>query len=403
MVRRRILINLAFFTLVAMFFVYWAITNIISVEFIERPFRVTGDFENAMGVLPNAEVTYLGTQVGLVESVERRPDGVRVTMKLYRDKRVPKDATAHIFRKSALGEQYIDFFNPPDFKPGAPILEEGDHIPRDRTQIPIEFADMLRAADALVSSIDPADLKVITHELAVGLQGRTDDLRSLIVEGDRLSAMFAERTDALDRLATNNTRLTRVFAAHSDALASSLEDLRAVTESLKGVAGSVGPLVDNGAVLFSELAPIVHDHRDSLACLFDAVDSVVDLTTTPARLTGLEGLLVNMPVATDQLKQATDVETDAAGRKHQFVRVDLTDDTTNEAPDYAPNRSTPPAQPSIPACAVQFASVDPGEVAAGAPTTGPTPATGSTLGLTVGLGLLVLVGVVRRLAPAVPA
>ncbi|MBI2170183.1 MAG: MCE family protein [Actinobacteria bacterium] len=399
--RRRILINLAVFAGVAVLFIYWAATNIVSVEFIERPFRVTGDFENAMGVLPSAEVTYLGTQAGLVDTIDRIPGGVRITMKINRGQEIPRDAPAHIWRKSALGEQYIDFTNPAGFDGDGPFLKEGDHVPRERTAIPIEFADMLRAADTLVGSIDPGDLRTVTHELATGLQGRTDDLRSLIVEGDRLAATFAERTEALDRLATNNTRLTRVFAAHSGSLASALEDLRAVSDTLVTVADDLGPLVDDGTELFGDLAPVVHDHRDSLACLLDAVDDAVDLATTPARLAGLKTLLVDAPTGTDNLKAATDIERDSAGREHQWVRVDLVDDADDPADDFVPNRAVP-SVPTVGACSVSFASVDPSEADAATPGSGVTPATGAGLTAATGLGLLVLVALARRAGPAVP-
>lgn len=401
--RRRILVNLGVFTLVAVFFTYWALTNIVRLDFIERPFKVTGDFENAMGVLPNAEVTYLGTQVGLVETVERTPGGVRVTMALTRGKEIPRDASAHIWRKSALGEQYIDFMNPPDHHDGDPILKEGDHIPRERTDIPIEFAELLRAADGLLASIDPEDLRTVTHELAVGLLGRTDDLRSLIVEGDRLATTFADRTEALDRLATNNTRLTRVLADHSGSLVASLEDLRAVTESLNGVADDIAPLVDSGTDAFARLAPVIHNQKDSLACLFDALDDVLDISTTDARLAGLARFLRDGPTAVAGLVASTDIQTDSQGAVHQWVRVDLTSDAQNPAVDYVPERPTPPAVPAAAACAVQFASADPGEAdAAPPPDTGVTPATGAALEIVSILGALALLAAIRILAPGIP-
>ena len=100
---RRILVNLAVFGVIAGLFMWWAVANIVAVDFLERPFGVTGDFENAFGVLPGAEVTYLGTQVGRVKSLDRIPGGVRVNMDFERGRQVPALADAHIWRKSALG------------------------------------------------------------------------------------------------------------------------------------------------------------------------------------------------------------------------------------------------------------------------------------------------------------
>lgn len=357
--RRRVVTNLVVFAAIAGIFAWWAARNIISVDLIERPYRVTADFENAMGVLPNAEVTYLGTQVGLVQSIRRIPGGVRVSLRLQHGKRIPLDARASISRKSALGEQYIDFGLPPGSTGGGPYLRNGDHVPMSRTSIPIEFSELLRAASALVESIDPAALRTVTHELAVALQGRTDDLRSLIRQGTQLSEVFASRTRTLDRLVTDNTRLTHVLAQHSGSIERSLGDLRDIAQSLENVKGEIDPLLTRGNDLLGRLVPVVRDRRGSLVCILDAVGSVVQVATTDARVRGLVNLLRDVPVATQQLLDATDIEKDAQGREHQWVRVNLIKQSANPAPASNPRPPTPPPVASVPPCAVQFPAPSP--------------------------------------------
>lgn len=399
MLRRRLIVNLAIFAGIALLMGFWAIQNLVTVDFIERPYRVTADFENAMGVLPSAEVTYLGTQVGRVDDVERIEGGVRITMRINREEKIPAGVRANIWRKSALGEQYVDFSNPEDPETNGPVLEDGDHIGRERTEIPIEFADMLRAADSLIQSIEPEDLSVITRELAQGLKNRTDDLRTLIIEGDRLAETFASRSETLDRLATNNTRLTAVLADHSESLVSTLEDLRAVAETLADVHTEFEPLVEQGADLFADLVPLVRDHRGTLSCVFDTVDQVIDVTTTDARLQGLETLILDFPVASRQLLEATDIEEGPDGSLHRWARVDLTDTTDNEAEDFVPNRDTPPPEPAIPACDIEFASTSEPGTGETDPPSGTTPATGANLALSGGLGVLVILLVIRTARP----
>src|ERR687898_2635628 len=103
---RRTLINLIFFNAVFALMLFWAVNNIITVDRVERPYTITGDFEQAAGVRANAEVTYLGVHYGRVSGVERREDGVRMTMKIDKDKRIPEGTVARVFRKSAIGEPY---------------------------------------------------------------------------------------------------------------------------------------------------------------------------------------------------------------------------------------------------------------------------------------------------------
>jgi phospholipid/cholesterol/gamma-HCH transport system substrate-binding protein len=114
-VNRRVLINLVFFNVVFGVMLLWAVNNLVTLDAVERPYTIYGDFDQAAGVRSDAEVTYLGVNYGRVSGVERREGGVRVTMKIQRDKHIPAGSTARIFRKSAIGEPYIDFAPPDPF------------------------------------------------------------------------------------------------------------------------------------------------------------------------------------------------------------------------------------------------------------------------------------------------
>ena len=69
---RRTLINLLFFMTVFLVMCTWAVQNIVTIDAIDKPYTVTGEFAAASGILPNAEVAYLGVHYGRVTSVERK-------------------------------------------------------------------------------------------------------------------------------------------------------------------------------------------------------------------------------------------------------------------------------------------------------------------------------------------
>src|SRR5436305_656598 len=212
---RRIIANLVTFVVVGGLFIYWAATNLVSVDAIKKPYHLKADFSSSVGLLPGSEVDYLGVTYGTVASVERVTGGVRVSVKMEHGKQVPASSSANIFRKSALGEQYIEFDPPPSYAGGGPYYAPNTLIPEARTTVPLEFSELLRSASRLVSAIPPQALDTLVHEAAVGVNGRVDSLRGLSDAGDRLSQMLVQRTSVLDRLATNNTRLTHTFTEHS--------------------------------------------------------------------------------------------------------------------------------------------------------------------------------------------
>jgi phospholipid/cholesterol/gamma-HCH transport system substrate-binding protein len=353
-INRRVLVNVAFFFVMFGIMASWAVQQVVSVDSLDKPYPLAAEFTNAFGVLPNAEVTYLGVGYGTVERVERIPGGVRIDMNIERGRRIPAMSTALISRKSAVGEPYIDFAPPadaPDAGEG-PFLEPGDVVPRERTTVPLEFSELLRSASGVIASIPPEKLTTLIHEVAVGVEGRSQDLRALAVAGDELAATFAAETELLDRLAVNNTRLTRVFTEHRGDLASTLASLRQVSETLKNARGDTSLLLDRGSVLLSELSALVASQKANLDCDLGVLEQLIDETTTPRRLAELQALLRIGPRAYAQLYDTIDLEPDGP-----WIRVGNISNDENLPAQYVPPRDLPPVA-QVQACESQLRAVN---------------------------------------------
>lgn len=344
---RRTLINLIFFNAVFALMLFWAINNIITVDRVERPYTIRGEFAQAAGVKANAEVTYLGVHYGRVSGVERIPEGVSVTMKIDRGKDIPAGSIARVFRKSAIGEPYIDFVPPESYDRGdTERIEPGDTVPLSRTTVPLEFSELLRSASALVSSIDPEAAGGLIHELSTALAGRGESLRTLTTSIDQLTASFVEKTDQLDRLAENSTRITRVLSDHRLSLGDSLANLRAVAEALRDADGDTRVLLDLGPDFLGTTADLVADQKRNLDCLLTDLAPVIRRLAGPDQLEQLALTLEQGPLAFGYAAATVDREADGP-----WVRVNLLVEVAGENPDvYVPKRSLP-VVPSVPACA----------------------------------------------------
>ena len=348
---RRVVVNVGFFLVMFGIMTAWAVQQVVSVDQLEKPYPLEAEFANAFGVLPNAEVTYLGVGYGTVEEVERIPGGVRIGMNIERGRRIPAGATALISRKSAVGEPYVDFAPPEGSTGEGPWLEPGDVVPMERTSVPLEFSELLRSASGVIASIPPEKLTTLIHELAVGLEGRSDDLRTLTEAGDELSATFAAESELLDRLTVNNTRLTRVLTEHRGDLASTLASLRQVSDTLKTSRGDTSLLLDRGSVLLTELSALVASQKANLDCDLGVLDVLIDETTTPRRLAELRALLEIGPKAYAQLYDTIDIEPDGP-----WIRVGNISNETNPPAQYLPPRELPPVV-EVEACRSQLRAV----------------------------------------------
>lgn len=71
-------------------------------------YKLNADLPNSGGLYATANVTYRGTTIGKVTSVEPSESGARVEMNIYDRYKIPADATANVHSVSAVGEQFID-------------------------------------------------------------------------------------------------------------------------------------------------------------------------------------------------------------------------------------------------------------------------------------------------------
>jgi phospholipid/cholesterol/gamma-HCH transport system substrate-binding protein len=389
----RIVLNLGVFTLAFAAMVYWAINNIVSVDQLDRPYPISAEFTNAFGILPNAEVTYLGVAYGNVRSVHRIQGGVVVRMEILRGKRIPEGSTANVYRKSAIGEPYVDFAPPPE--PTSTFYEAGTRLPLSKTTVPLEFSELLRSAGNLIAAVPPDSVAQLLEAASTGLEGRTDSLRELAQSGDELAASLAERTDAIDRLASNNTRLTSVFTDHRRSFGGALADLRQVADSLRRAKGDVNVLLERGSQLLGEAANVVSNQKGNLDCSLKVLELVLDRTTTTDQLAYLRALVRFAPQAFNQAWDAREVTT-TGPYPGVWVRVGFIANPTYNPPlQYVPPRTLPEPAP-VGVCASSLApsgSYRPAAAVGGGPS---LPATGGEVGLIGGLSLASLAIILRQ-------
>ena len=360
---RRTLINLVFFNGVFLVMLVWAAGNLVTIDRIEQPYTITGDFAQASGVKTNAEVTYLGVHYGRVSGVSRQPEGVRVTMKIDKGKDIPARSIARIFRKSAIGEPYIDFRPPEGFTKGGPRIEPGDNVPRKRTTVPLEFSDLLRSASDVISSIDPQAAGDLVHELSLALHDRGDSLRTLTTSIDQITSTFVERTDQLDRLAENSTRVTKVVAEHRLSLGRSITNLRSIADTLRDADGDTQVLLDVGPDFLRTTADLVADQKRNLDCLLTDLAPVLQTINADQQLSDLALTLQQGPLAFGYVASTVQQEADGP-----WVRINLvvpTDGTNPKA--YVPPKSLP-VVPTVAPCA---STMTPASVAAAPAPQGP--------------------------------
>lgn len=197
----RIAINLIFFALLGLALTVWAVRSLIHIEALERPFKITADFETSPGLHGDLEVTHLGVAVGEVGDIRLEGDHVAVTLNIRRDARITAGVGARVLRKSAIGEPYIELT--PANGDDTRTLKNGDHIPLARTSGTTDYKQLFEGLSGTLDAVDPRDTRTLVHELATGLEGRGTDLHDMISDAHRLTGTLAAEAGTLDAMSAN--------------------------------------------------------------------------------------------------------------------------------------------------------------------------------------------------------
>ncbi|MFI0367742.1 MCE family protein [Actinomadura sp. 1N219] len=291
---RRLTINLAVFAALAMVMAVWAFNNVIRFDFIDRPYRLTAEFESSPGLHPNFEVDYLGLRVGKIDSVKLERNKVVVRMDIERGVTIPQGVSAAAARKSAVGEPVVEL-TPGSGKAGAPPMKPGSVIPVSQTKVPPKYGDLFGAVIDTLKAINPDDAKVLTHELAEGWAGREDSLRQIINGGDDLTQTFAQNTELLDGLTRDLGRITRVLNQNRGSLGSGIDDLAALTAALSQVRGQIAQLRDRGPGLLDTVNDLLDETGPDFGCAVDMLGTLGFSRYNPDYLTDLRKTLQYAP------------------------------------------------------------------------------------------------------------
>ncbi|XRQ04807.1 MCE family protein [Actinomadura welshii] len=297
----RITINLAVFAALAVIMVVWAFNNVVRFDFIDRPYHITVEFESSPGLHPNFEVDYLGLRIGKIDSVELEKDKVVVRLDIERGVRIPQGVTAAAARKSAVGEPVVEL-TPAPGKADAPPMEPGARIPVSRTEVPPKYGDLFGAVIDSLEALDPADAKVVTHELAAGWSGREQSLRQVINGGDQLTSTFAQNTELLDGLTDDLARITHVLNGNRGSLGAGIDNLAALTTALSQVRGDLARLRDDGPGLLATVNDLLDETGPDFECTVDVLGNWGLRRHNPTLLRDLRETLQNAPRLTHVLE-----------------------------------------------------------------------------------------------------
>jgi phospholipid/cholesterol/gamma-HCH transport system substrate-binding protein len=223
-------------------------------------YTVTVDLPATGGLYPTSVVTYRGTEIGRVKSVDVTRDGVQAVLTLNSEIKVPSDVTAAVHSRSAVGEQFIELTPKPNAN--ARPLGDGDVIGVGSVQIPADIGSLLDETNTALKAIPQDNLKTVVDEAAKAVGGLGPEL-SRIVDGSTSLAIEAGKTkDSFTTLIDQFPAVANSQVQTSDSIATWAHHMALITGQFKAqdpafadLLQKGGPALNEGKALFDRVAP----------------------------------------------------------------------------------------------------------------------------------------------------
>lgn len=277
----RLVINLGtIVTLTAVLLVYAAI-QWVGGAFIEDRYELTVPLSQTGGLFNNQEITVLGHGVGKVKDQHLTETGVEVVLDIEGGEAVPRHALVQVLRRSALGEQALNFIPvPPDWSPPDELIvdevepaegwepaERGQRIEPIATTYPTEIPVLLDTAVDLLEAIDHEELGTVIHELSVAVGGRADLLKELNRDSLDLNTTLVEGIPEFRRLIDSSEVILDELNEHRQSLAGAFPHLADVSDLLARKRPALERLIRTSSDALREGTAFVENTRANQHCL----------------------------------------------------------------------------------------------------------------------------------------
>ena len=165
------------------------------------PMTVTVHFVDVLDLVPKSTVKVNDVTVGQVTDVSLDGYAAVVELEMRGDVELPDNAVAEIRQTSLLGEKFVSLAAPDRGAPAATASQSGDEIPLERTGRNPEVEEVLGALSLLLNGGGVGQLKTITQELNLALEGREGTARSVLRQvRDFMRQLDDNKADIVDAI-----------------------------------------------------------------------------------------------------------------------------------------------------------------------------------------------------------
>ncbi|EFV90268.1 putative Mce family protein [Dietzia cinnamea P4] len=265
------------------------------------------------GLYKNANVSYLGSTIGRVDSVTLTPAGVVAELHFDSGADVPENVRAEIRSVSAVGEQFVEFV--PDGQPRGE-LADGTVLGPERVVMPQGIGPVLDQATVLMASIDDAKMRRVISESFDAFNGSARDLQRFLDSAQLLLEEARNNTDVTRQLIADAEPVLDSQLRSSDSIRAWTRNLADITDQLRTNEPQLTSIIERGPDALGRATKALNDLQPTMPVLVANLVSVGEVGVVYNR--SLEQLLVIYPALVSSLITAINGAKDTGEIKVDF-------------------------------------------------------------------------------------
>jgi phospholipid/cholesterol/gamma-HCH transport system substrate-binding protein len=225
-------------------------------------YHVMLELPSSGGLYPTSVVTYRGSEIGRVSSIDVTRDGVRAVLKLQSSTKVPSDVSAAVHSRSAVGEQFVELTPQGGQGDTSRALADGDVIPVGRTHVPPDIGGLLDATNRALQAIPQDNLRTVVDEADKAVAGLGPELSRIVDGSTSLAREAAKNQDSITALIDQSPPVLNSQVQTADSIATWADRMASITGQLKAQNAAFadlvnigGPALEEGRALFDRVGP----------------------------------------------------------------------------------------------------------------------------------------------------
>ncbi|RJS46351.1 MCE family protein [Nocardioides cavernaquae] len=197
----------------------------------DDPMTLKVQFADVLDLVPQSTVKVADVSVGKVTDIDLRGYAAEVTVEIHGDVDLPANTVATIRQTSLLGEKFVSLA-PPETGASSEPLADNDVIPINPKGHNPEVEEVLGALSLLLNGGGVAQLKTISSEISLALEGNEGAAKSVLRQLAELMGTLEEgKADIVHAIEAVN-RLAIAANKQMPAIDSALEELPSALASL---------------------------------------------------------------------------------------------------------------------------------------------------------------------------